>query len=394
MVGRRSTEPHSTISGGTFAVNMVDVADDGSIYACNLSTSPSSPFKVYRWSDEASGLTTPPTEAYNNVSGTDRTGDAFAVQGGAGGAAVQFAAAGSNATNASNFVIGTTDASNVSTAFLSVPGTGTSANDYRLSLSFVDANTVIGNQGGLARMTVFDTSTVTATVVASIGLGGTAQRPLDYAVIGNTPVLACIDTNSATVSVFSLLDPANPVLLATANNTTGTLSANANGVGSVQWGDITGQSATLYAMSTNQGIQAFTVDLSPIAASNPIGTGCDGMVLGANGAPTLGNAGYELSVSGVPAVSPVAFVGFGSVLINPGTDLTAVGMAGCFGYTNLDFGIYQTSALSGGVGTFGLAVPNNPALAGGALSAQALAFSTTTVLQLAASNGLEIAFGF
>ena len=51
------------------------------------------------------------------------------------------------------------------------------------------------------------------------------------------------------------------------------LSTNSNGVGELAWGPVTGSSATLYAMSTNQGIQAFIVTvpepmaLLPLAAS-------------------------------------------------------------------------------------------------------------------------------
>ncbi len=66
------------ISGGTFALNMIDVAGDGVIYACNLSTNSGGDtlFKVYRWENESSA----PTLAVSwRVNG--RYGDAFAVDG-------------------------------------------------------------------------------------------------------------------------------------------------------------------------------------------------------------------------------------------------------------------------------------------------------------------------
>ena len=86
--------------------------------------------------------------------------------------------------------------------------------------------------------------------------------------------------NSATsiVRVYDVTDPAAPALAGSLTTTTGTLVANANGVGAVAWGKITPGATTtanLYAMATNRGIQAFTVtvtpDVSPPAIlSNPV----------------------------------------------------------------------------------------------------------------------------
>ena len=383
---------NTNIAGGTFPMNMVDIAEDGAIYVCNLSTSGASPFKVYRWDSELLGPLLPPTAVYDGLSGLGRTGDAFAVQGGSLANPVQFAAAGGTTVSASNFVIGTLDTSNFSTPYLSVPGTGTASNDYRLGLTFVDADTLIGNQGGLARMTSFDPTT--ATVDASIPLGGAARRAMDYAVIGNTPVLAVIDTNSSDVTIYNITDPTAPVVLGTANNTLAPLSPNANGVGSVQWGAISGNTALLYAMSTNQGIQAFQVVLSPLAGVSTFGVGCDGLVLSANGQPSLGNTAFELAVANVPAVSPAAFVAFGTTSTNPGVDLTAVGMPGCFGYTSFDIGVFTTGTLVSGTGVLPLAVPSGVNFAGFTVAVQGLSFSLTTALNLASSNGAQIQFGF
>ncbi len=244
------------ITGGTFATNMVGVADDGVTYVGNLSTSATAAFKVYRWSD--SNSTTTPTVAYNAAiaSTIDRAGDSFAVYG--SGTGTKLAAAGSATTNRSSFAaFSTTDGlSFSSTAYANVPGTLTTSNDYRLALTFIDSDTLIGNQGTNARITDFGTS---ATVTATIALGA-AQRPMDYVEINSFKLLAVGDTNSSLVSVYEISNPALPILLATGNNTSGTLTANANGTGGVAFGAInaSNNSATLYAMSSNQGIQAFT----------------------------------------------------------------------------------------------------------------------------------------
>jgi hypothetical protein len=71
-------------SGGTFAINMVGCADDGRVFACNLTTDgTTTPFKIYLWPSDAAGVN--PTEIYAGDPGNgshDRWGDNFDVQGG------------------------------------------------------------------------------------------------------------------------------------------------------------------------------------------------------------------------------------------------------------------------------------------------------------------------
>ncbi|MBM4063369.1 MAG: DUF4623 domain-containing protein, partial [Planctomycetes bacterium] len=118
------------MTGGTYVVNMAGVDDSGAIYVGNLSTLATSPFKVYKWDSEQLGLLIPPAVVYDALTGVTRTGDSFAIYGGLTTPAV-FASAGSNNVSASNFVVGTLDGTNTSTAYLSVPGTSTANNDYR-----------------------------------------------------------------------------------------------------------------------------------------------------------------------------------------------------------------------------------------------------------------------
>ncbi len=253
--------PASGYSGGTFVVNIPGVADDGSIHVCNLVTSTASTFKVYSWASEAGGLTTPATESIASTSaswgGMNRIGDCFTV-GGGGASPLQFVSAGSNSAAGTNsaFLQGLLDGSGVVTAYTAVPGTATGTNDYRLGLTFVDDDTFIGTQGTTAFVTSYNG--VTATVDAAVATGA-AQRPLAYADIGGFQVLAAVDTNSSNVFIYDISNPAAPALLVSSNATSGTLSANANGTGGCAWGAISGNTGTLYAMSSNQGIQAYLV---------------------------------------------------------------------------------------------------------------------------------------
>ena len=85
---------------------------------------------------------------------------------------------------------------------------------------------------------------------------------MDYAVIDGYKMLATVDANSSMVRLYEILGSGSgmtAVLRTSLTNTSGTLSANGNAVGQVRWGAINGNKATLYAMSTNQGIQAFNV---------------------------------------------------------------------------------------------------------------------------------------
>jgi hypothetical protein len=260
--------PAGGYSGGTFVVNIPGCGSDGSIHVCNLVTSTASTYKVYSWVSEADGLVNPATTnvsaagASGSWGGMNRIGDCFTVTGG-GASPVQFVSAGSNSAAGTNsaFLQGLLDGSGTVTPYTNVPGTVTSSNGYRLGLTYVDDDTFIGTQGTTAYVTSFDGTS--ATLDASIATGA-AQRPMAYAVISGIPVLATVDSNSSTVFVYDITDPSAPALLVSGNATTGTLSPNVNGTGGCGWGAINGDTGTLYAMSSNQGIQAFTVTVPPV----------------------------------------------------------------------------------------------------------------------------------
>jgi hypothetical protein len=153
--------------------------------------------------------------------------------------------------------------------------------------------------------------------------------------------------------------------------------------------DVTTQTSTLIQAGAYGHANLFGAGTT--ASAVPYGTGCGGLVLSANGLPQLGNGSFALVLANVTAASPVGLFAFGSVALNPGVDLTGIGMPGCSAYTNLDIGLLTGGLVSStGVSTFPLPLPNNPAFAGAMLAAQGVAFSTATPLGLAASNGLAL----
>lgn len=377
------------ITGGTFAVNMAGVADDGSIYVCNLSTSAASAFKVYKWDSEALGLVNPPTVAYNAASVITRTGDSFAVTGGSGGNPIQFAAAGSVAGTAgqnSCFLVGPLDATNVPTPYVNVPGTlSTGTNDYRLGITWVDQDTIIGNQGANGRITSF--AGPAAALDATIPLG-VAQRPLDYAVIDGVPCLAVIDTNSSNVTVYDISLPTQPLVLAVGNATTGVLTANGNATGSVQWGPISGNTAKLYAMSSNQGVQAFDVVIDRPARATTIGVGCGSpaLTLAASAAPVLGTT-VNLNTANLLPTMPITVYVLGFAEI-PGGAVLPIQPFTCTAYlASLDVTFLN---VSGGnpTDTLGLAFPLDPFFAGVTVFGQAVALDVNG--DWVTTNGLRM----
>lgn len=130
------------------------------------------------------------------------------------------------------------------------------------------------------------------------------------------------------------------------------------------------------------------------ATTNSYGTGCDGLSLDAAGLPSIGNGSFTLRANAVPAVSPVAFFGFGTAVQNPGLPLGPIlGMNGCEGYTNLDIGLFGGGLVAGGTSTFSFPVPSATSLVGSVLSTQALALSVANPFGLASSNGVSLQVG-
>lgn len=265
------TPPLGGYSGGTFFISTAATGTDGAVYVANLATSAGAAFKVYKW-DSDTDFTTPATVAFSGTftGGAPRYGDSFAVYGSGTGA--KFAAAGSNTTIAnrnSYFAVGTLSGTSTqsSQAFVQVVNSQTTTagnNGYRLGLSFTSGTSLLGTQGTQLYSTTFD-STVTSNIVSTGTTSwAAANRPLAYLSHNGTPYVATVDTNGSTVSLFDITDPTTPVFKASGNATVGTPNQNLNASGGVGWGPYLGNDQyLLYALNTNNGIQAFTVNLVP-----------------------------------------------------------------------------------------------------------------------------------
>lgn len=285
------------VSGGNFSMNMIGVADDGAIYLSNLSTNlTSSAYKIYRWESEQAV----PTVVYNST-GSDvlagaRLGDSFDVFGSGAntqmvaGYGVAAAIAGTN-----GFVkFATTDglsftSSNVAIAPAVDPLVTPASGEFQYGITFKDSDTIIGKSRANPA-TVVDVSGTTGTVVDQQGTDGISMRLLDFAVVDGKPLLATLEASGGTspskprVMIYDMSNPALPLAerkIAEASALPAALGPNANASGQIKFGAINGKTATLYAMSTNNGIQAFTLSLETPVVDDADFNG-DGVVDGAD----------------------------------------------------------------------------------------------------------------
>ena len=263
------------ISGGTFAVNMAGTSSDGSIYVGNLTTamSATAPYKVYKWANEAAAPTTVISSA--TVLAGSRLGDDMAMID-TGGTTLIAAGFNSNPSIAGNNSYAIADLTPGTINAISFVGTPPSPGDFRLGITFLDTSHVLGaaTPGSYRDSSFLGTNGVllgTGSLTGANPTNGNTERLLAVAMIAGAPILATESTTDAHVSIYDISNPLTPVLLGSANNTSGTPTANGNGVGELAWGPVTGNTATLYAMSTNQGIQAFLVTVPEPVMLVPMG---------------------------------------------------------------------------------------------------------------------------
>ena len=253
------------ITGGTFAGSMIAAADDGAIYMSNLTTNATtSPYKIYRWDSESAAT---PTVAYSGapLAGA-RLGDSLDLIG--GGTSTRIVAGYSNAPavsgNNSFALLTTADGAAFASETISVANPP-AAGDFRFGMTFTDADTVIG-KSSTTGWVVDITGPGVGTSSGSFTLDASSINPMDYAVVGGVPYLAALNTSGTGESklwVYDMSNPVSPQFVAAIDNLPGAANANVNGVGQVRFGAITGASAVIYVLNTNNGIQAFKLQGIP-----------------------------------------------------------------------------------------------------------------------------------
>ena len=129
------------------------------------------------------------------------------------------------------------------------------------------------------------------------------------------------------------------------------------------------------------------------ASATKYGNGCGGLTQDAKGIPKLGTPTFALTFSNQPTVNALVFVALAGAPVNPGIDLTGLGMPGCFSFTSFNFGLFGPAMMSAGAANFPLPIPNNPSLVAAVLFTQGISMLTGPTPGWAASNGMQLVVG-
>ncbi len=233
------------IAGGTFPINEIGVTEDGQIFAGNLTVdATSSPFKVYRWADEADSARAVFEATFSDGG---RYGDAFGV-GGSGEAVDVFASGTGNNKIASFGWFGAAPLSDPS--FISV-----NSGEARGGIAAVPGEETIWING-------FGTATaqidfVTGDNVASIPTNVLPTATMDIAFfrIGEKSYIAAGPDGAQTYKVIDVTDPLSPALVAETESLGST--ANGNQTGFVAYDSARNH---LIVCSTNNAIASYSLE--------------------------------------------------------------------------------------------------------------------------------------
>jgi hypothetical protein len=257
-----------TSGAGLFKLNMIDVAEDGVIYACCLQTAfATSPFVIYRWQNEAAA----PTIAFSGTSlgGSTRCGDDFCVRG--SGAGTQIIASGNSSVSTVPFFT-TVDGMNFTGIALSV--TSLPAASVRLGLAFGCGNTFYGQTtGSPLRYGSFTGPPSTAAsltasynIVDKLGSAGFGPIGVDIAnqrLIGDLTLPGTGSSHSMNLFDLNAL-AVTPTVNSPVDAKPFAVSVGTFGTGAV---DFTPDGGRVYTLDSGSGIIAFTLN-PKLAAPN------------------------------------------------------------------------------------------------------------------------------
>lgn len=248
-----SNDSTQNVAGGTFALNMVGVSDDGVVFSTNLiTTSETSSFRVYRWNNDSGDAE--PIRIYGpeNLFG-DRAGDSFDVRG--GGPTTQLLV---GARNQPKFAIfHTTDGDTYTPTVFELPAI--TVNGAFFGVAFGSGNTIWAKgEAGTLRRIEFNIGTGAASVthefppVQHSGVIG----PIGFDPARNLLAGIAVE-NPDNLQLHDLSNlSAPPVLLDQEFFLTD--NPNINRTGAVAFGG-----GRVYALNTNNGIIAMNVTTAP-----------------------------------------------------------------------------------------------------------------------------------
>ncbi len=243
----------NVVAGGTLPANMIGVAEDGAVYLSNLNlpvAGSGAILRVYRWDSDAPGAA-PTAIEVAELPADVRFGDTFAVRGRGDSTELLY---GSRSAN-SFAIVNITGGSTATTKVYTPDGVANGA--FGLGITFGPGNTVFGTASGSPIVHVaFDPANGSATLARTYGAGliPTSVAHLAFDATRNLLVGTALETPD-NVLLYSLADIETPVLLD--QELFPVDNPNVNGTGSLAFAG-----NRVFALDSNQGLFAYTLDLS------------------------------------------------------------------------------------------------------------------------------------
>lgn len=248
------SEGFSVITGATIPVNMIGVAEDGAVYVANLNlpaAGSGAALRVYRWDSDAADAV-PVALDIPDLPADVRFGDTFAVRGRGDTTELLFG----SRSSTSFAVVSVTGGVFTTTKVYSADGV--SAGGFGLGVAFGPGNSVFGTASGSPIVHVaFDPATDSATLARSYVAAQIPTAVAHLAIDTTRSLLAgtALETPD-NLLLYSIADIDNPVLLD--QELFPIDNPNVNGTGAIAFGG-----NRLFALDSNHGLFAYTIDLTP-----------------------------------------------------------------------------------------------------------------------------------
>ena len=217
----------TNVTGGSVSLSPIRVADDGSVYACNVSAAPASIFKIYKW-PSSTNFTDAPNVVFQTGTGTSfqwRAGDYMDVRGaGLDTEIVVVGNGGAGANVTTNFLIfKATDST--ATAFtnysITIPG---GVNRVGAGVTFEGTNNAIYCRVAGAQTVyrvVYNPAILTSSIASTFNMDQSANNGLKYFETNGLKFIAsvCVSTAATTNTtvhrgkVLQLNGPSNAVVV-------------------------------------------------------------------------------------------------------------------------------------------------------------------------------------
>lgn len=256
------------VTGGTFAVNMIGVTDDGVIYVGNLTTDAiggGGPFRLYRWADESAqpvlAYAGDPSEA-DAVANNRRFGDSLTLRGTGADTQILLGTLDKNVG-----LLTTTDGTTFTAKKIITDGANA---DTRWGLAWGAGNTFWAKQasGNLKQFSLNQAAGTASVITTVTGIPG-APLSLDV----NRNLLAIVEAGATATAghLLRLYDISNPSV-PVQQDVTKVFPANPTNANGNATGAATLRDNKLFALESNNGILAYTlheVYLPPTIAAQP-----------------------------------------------------------------------------------------------------------------------------